>query len=140
MNKSISFGKAVFLVFIVISSFQCLNAQKIDAIKSDSVLSVLTSTNFNNTIIDGRDSAMFSTGHIKNAVYIDAFSQNLTESLENYLSEDTLIVYCTSNRRSKIIVENLELLNYKGLIIYMQDGLNGWKANEFDLVIPSEKK
>jgi rhodanese-related sulfurtransferase len=134
MNRFISFRKPFFFVFIF--SFQFINAQDIDTVKSDYVYSVLSSNNFNETIIDGRDSTMFYSGHIKNAVFIDAFSQDLNKSLQKYLTEDTLIIYCTNNRRSEIIIENLKLLNYKGLIIYMQDGLNGWKENEFDIVIP----
>lgn len=134
MNRFISYRKSFFFVFIF--SFQFINAQDIDTVKSDYVYSVLSSNNFNETIIDGRDSTMFYSGHIKNAVFIDAFSQDLNKSLQKYLTEDTLIIYCTNNRRSEIIIENLKLLNYKGLIIYMQDGLNGWKKNEFDIIIP----
>jgi rhodanese-related sulfurtransferase len=136
MNRFISYRKTVFFVFTFIFSFQFLNAQDIDTVKSDYVYSVLSSNNFNERIIDGRDSTMFYSGHIKNAVFIDAFSQDLNKSLQKYLTKDTLIIYCTNNRRSEIIIENLKLLNYKGLIIYMQDGLNGWKENEFDIVIP----
>ncbi len=134
MNRFISYRKSFFFVFIF--SFQFINAQDIDTVKSDYVYSVLSLNNFNETIIDGRDSTMFYSGHIKNAVFIDAFSQDLNKSLQKYLTEDTLIIYCTNNRRSEIIIENLKLLNYKGLIIYMQDGLNGWKKNEFDIIIP----
>jgi rhodanese-related sulfurtransferase len=136
MNRFISFRKTFFLVFTFIFSFQFINAQDIDTVKSDYVYSVLSSNNFNETIIDGRDSTMFYSGHIKKAVFIDAFSQDLNKSLQKYLTEDTLIIYCTNNTRSEIIIENLKLLNYKGLIIYMQDGLNGWKENEFDIVMP----
>lgn len=135
MNGLISFGKTVFCIFILLLSFQCLKAQEIDTVKSDYVYDLLTSSNFNKTIIDGRDSVMFYSGHIKNAVYIDAFQANLNKSLEKYLTEDTLIVYCTNNRRSLTIIEHLITLNYQGLIIYMQDGLNAWKENEFDIVI-----
>ena len=136
MIRFISIRKTFFFVFTFIFSFQFLNAQDIDTVKSDYVYSALSSNNFNETIIDGRDSTMFYSGHIKNAVFIDAFSQDLNKSLQKYLAKDTLIIYCTNNRRSEIIIENLKLLNYKGLIIYMQDGLNGWKENEFDIVIP----
>lgn len=134
MNNFIPFGKIIFFVFVF--SFQCLSAQNIDTVKSDDVFSLLSSKNYNKTIIDGRDSAMFYSGHIKNAIYIDAFSQDLNKSIQPYLTEDTLIVYCTNNRRSEIIIEKLKLLKFKGLIIYMQDGLNGWKENKFDIIIP----
>jgi rhodanese-related sulfurtransferase len=123
-------------VFAFYAAFPCVKAQDIDTVKSDYIYALLSSNNFNKTIIDGRDSAMFCSGHIKNAVVIDAFSKELSKNLQKYLAEDTLIVYCTKNRRSNIIIENLKLLNYKGLVIYMQDGLTGWKENKFEIVTP----
>ncbi len=87
------------------------------------------------TIIDGRDSAMFYSGHIKNAVYIDAFSEEASRFLENYTNCDTLVVYCTNQTRSEIIIDKLKNMNYQGRIIYMQDGINGWKNNGFPIEI-----
>lgn len=162
MTRFISLGKTLILVFVSVFSFQCLSAQdsdtlntdsvyqgidtvdsayvyqNIDSVESDYVYAMLSSPHFNKTIIDGRDSVMFHSGHLENALSIDAFSSDLHQSLQRHLTEDTLIVHCTINNRASIIIENLKLLNYEGLIIFMQDGFKGWEENEFDITTPSE--
>lgn len=127
-------GKPFIFVVTCLLSFQCLNAQDIDTVTSDYIYRILSSNKFNKTIIDGRDSAMYCSGHIKNAIDIDAFSRDLNKSLQKHLTEDTLIVYCTMNKRATIIIKSLQSLNYKGLIIFMQDGIKGWKENKYDIV------
>jgi len=117
-----------------------VQAQVVDTVKSDYVYSLLSSCDFNQTIIDGRDSAMFYSGHIKNAVYVDAFEQHHADSLVKFLNIDTLVIYCTNQRRSEILIKALISLNYQGQIIYMQDGLTAWKRNEYELVFPSKLK
>ena len=139
MRKALITGKTIFFLIIFSSLSIHSKAQIIDTVKSTYVYELLNRCEFNKTIIDGRDSAKFYTGHIKNAVYIDAFSQDIHESLQKFITEDTLIVYCTKQTRSEIIIENLKTLNYKGAIIYMQDGLTGWKRNEFEVVTPVKK-
>lgn len=76
MKTMIFTNKIAFFALTIVCSLQSINAQNIDTVTSDYVYSMLTSSNFNKTIIDGRDSAMFRSGHIKNAVVIDAFNQN----------------------------------------------------------------
>ncbi len=44
-------------------------------------------------------------------------------------------MYCTNQRRSEHIIEVLTEIGYKGKIIYMIDGLTGWKSNKFEILI-----
>ncbi len=76
---------------------------------------------------------MFNSGHLKQSFYIDAFSEMLEKELIKYIKNDSLLVYCTNKKRSEKIINQLLKLNYKGKIIYMQDGLNGWKQNNYPL-------
>lgn len=87
-------------------------------------------------IIDGRDSAKFCNGHLKNAVCLDAFSAEASELLSQYLNFGTIVVYCTTKNRTETIVEMLQKLSYGGTIICMMDGLTGWIENGF----PVEKE
>ncbi|MDD4746527.1 MAG: rhodanese-like domain-containing protein [Salinivirgaceae bacterium] len=128
--------RTIFLSLIFASLCYNSKAQTIDTVQSDYVYLMLTACGFNKTIIDGRDSLKFYGGHIKNAVYVDAFGTNIDGLLQKYITEDTLVVYCTKKTRSGIIIDNLKILHYRGLIIYMQDGLTGWKKNEFEVVVP----
>ncbi len=112
-----------------------MRAQVVDTLKSEQVYPILTSCDYHKTIIDGRDSAMFYSGHIENAIFIDAFSEEIHSFLINYTGCDTLVVYCTNQTRSEKIIDKLKKLDYQGKIIYMQDGINGWKNNDFPIII-----
>ncbi len=79
-------------------------------------------------LIDGRTDKMFSEGHIENAINIDADDENLQQLLEEHAGEPVIAVYCTTIRRTTKIVNTL-LEFYTGEIIYIKDGITGWKAN-----------
>jgi len=128
-------SKQLYYLFILFCFSPVLNAQVVDTLKSEQVYTILTSCDYHKTIIDGRDSAMFYSGHIKNAVYLDAFSEKACGLLESFTNCDNLVVYCTNQTRSDMIIDKLKKLNYQGKIIYMQDGINGWKNNDFPIII-----
>ena len=79
-------------------------------------------------IIDGRTATMFASGHLKNAINIDADDLNLIELLQEHSHEPLIVVYCTTDRRTGDIVEAL-MEFYQGDIIYISDGIRGWQQN-----------
>ncbi len=79
-------------------------------------------------IIDGRTATMFASGHLENAINIDADDPNLIPLLQEHLDEPLIVVYCTTMRRTNKIVNTLRGL-YEGEIIYIRDGLRGWQQN-----------
>ncbi len=81
-------------------------------------------------IIDGRTDDMFAVGHIENAINIDADMENLEDELKKHIDVPRIVVYCTTNRRTYDIVDVLEKI-YEGEIIYISDGITGWRANGF---------
>jgi rhodanese-related sulfurtransferase len=86
------------------------------------------------TLIDGRTAAMYRDGHIKNAVNINAFLPDVNDRLKPYLSKNQLVVYCTNQNRSLKLIDALKSLGYSGEIIFVSDGITGWKSNGFKLV------
>lgn len=88
-------------------------------------------------IIDGRTQLMFESGHLKNAVNINAFSENADQELTKYLDRKRILIYCTKSNRSRTIVNKLQLLDYAGEIVFVTDGITGWKNNDFELVVDS---
>lgn len=132
--------KKIYLLIFLGGFCLVIKAQVVDTLKSEQVFKMLTACNYTKTLIDGRDSAMFYSGHIQNAVYIDAFSEQLTRFLEDYTDCDTLVVYCTNQTRSEMIIDKLIKLNYQGRILYMQDGITGWKNNGYAIEIPEINK
>lgn len=81
-------------------------------------------------IIDGRTDEMFSDGHLERAINIDADMENLEEELKKHIDVARIVVYCTTNRRTYDILHVLEKL-YNGEIIYISDGITGWRNNGF---------
>ena len=79
-------------------------------------------------IIDGRTDKMYNEGHIENAINIDADGENLVQKLQEYADEPVIVVYCTTIRRTTKIIRTLTEF-YEGEIIYIKDGMKGWKAN-----------
>jgi len=79
-------------------------------------------------IIDGRTADMFVSGHLNNAINIDADDLNLIELLQEHSHEPLIVVYCTTDRRTGDIVQAL-MEFYQGDIIFISDGIRGWQQN-----------
>ena len=126
-------------IILVILLSNGLSGQSITKINSQEAYSLLNSgQNPPECIIDGRTADMFTSGHIENAVNINAFENNADEQLIEYLTCTPLMVYCTNQRRAETIIEKLKNLGYRNEIIFMSDGINGWKANGYEII--SSKK
>lgn len=81
-------------------------------------------------VIDGRTDEMFAGGHLENSINIDADMENLEDELKKHIKVPRIVVYCTTNRRTYDIIYVLEKI-YKGEIIYISDGITGWRTNGF---------
>ncbi len=130
-----------FLTLFLILIPTLINAQKVNEVLSadaDVIIKGLKSRN--SVIIDGRTVAMYDSGHIRGAICIDADSQNAMEELSKYLKKRTIVVYCTTNRRTTKIVGLLKDCGYKGNIIAMTDGITGWKANGLDVIVSNNSR
>ncbi len=128
-------------IFIVISLLFGLNAigQTIEKVPAKDALGIVVNRDTTNTVmIDGRSAEMFANEHIEGAVNIDAFSESSSIELKNYIDKQEFIVYCSNNKRGGIIVEKLVELEFKGKIIFISDGINGWNLAEYKTV--SDKK
>jgi rhodanese-related sulfurtransferase len=84
-------------------------------------------------IIDGRTATMFASGHLKNAINIDADDPDLIPLLQEHLNEPLIVVYCTTIRRTGDIIKALTNL-YEGKIIYINDGIRGWQQNGLPVI------
>jgi rhodanese-related sulfurtransferase len=87
-------------------------------------------------LIDARSPEMFTTGHIVNAIQIDAYAADVAERVTPLLQKDTLFLYCTTNKRIQVIREILTGQGFTGALFIMTDGITGWKENNFALETP----
>jgi rhodanese-related sulfurtransferase len=132
------FRKEGIIFLFLFLSFIVAHSQHVIRIESPQATEFLKNKNI--YIIDGRTNEMYQSGHIKHAEQIDAFDTNVRHKLKELLNKDTLFIYCSNQRRSETIISILGELNYGGVIIYMTDGITGWKRNGFELTkVKSEK-
>ena len=132
-----------FILFITFLTLQytILQAQTIQKFSAEEAHAFLTETNTDSLlIIDGRSDEMFQSGCINKAINIDAYKDDLASQLDSIKKHQHLFIYCTKSTRSDSIINTLSLLGYKGEIIQMSDGLTGWKANKFELIVPEACK
>jgi rhodanese-related sulfurtransferase len=72
-------------------------------------------------IIDARDKRFYDSTHIKSAININPYSQELSQVLRKYCKKHTIIIYCTFGTRSQIIIDLLIENNYTGQIFKIID-------------------
>jgi rhodanese-related sulfurtransferase len=89
----------------------------------------------NVVVIDGRTPEMFASGHILNAIQIDADVENVDVLLKAAAIKPTVVVICTTNRRTGDIIKYLDTF-YMGQIIAINDGMRGWKENGLPIIMP----
>ncbi len=129
---------AIFLIATLVYSFVLVcgmvNSQQVTAVSSQEFYEKYRHLldDGEALIIDGRTERMYSAGHLKNAINIDADDPRLIPLLEKHLDEPLIVVYCTTVRRTHKIVNTLRDM-YDGEIIYISDGLRGWQLNGFPL-------
>ncbi len=122
----------IFLVAILCSV--SLYSQTITEITAQEAYTFLCdTTNRHYVLIDGRTTDMYASGHIKQAIQINAFKENADSLLQNYIASDTLVIYCTTHNRSLRLIERLQALSYPGTVIYIGDGVRAWKEHDYPL-------
>jgi len=126
--------KNIITFCFAILAISQINAQTVLEIDSHQAHELLqTFDHQTGVLIDGRDSTMFASGHIDKAIKINAYKENLAENLTPYLTREKIMVYCTTHRRTTTIINMLKELDYKGEIIAVMDGINGWKENKLPM-------
>lgn len=84
-------------------------------------------------LIDGRGQEMYEKEHIAGAIYIDAFQDGFLPELSSYAGKKTMVIYCTTNRRTTVLINALKEF-YTGHIICICDGITGWKEHGLPVV------
>ncbi len=136
--------KTTFFIVAILSSLLCLSCkvgfgQQINAVNSEEFFKEYKHLleDGETVIIDGRTRQMFSGGHLKNAINIDADDPSLVSLLQEHLEKPRIVVYCTTLRRTTKIVNTLRGM-YEGEIIYISDGISEWQRNGFPVSGVSE--
>ncbi|WP_157666475.1 rhodanese-like domain-containing protein [Alkalitalea saponilacus] len=84
-------------------------------------------------ILDGRTDSMFQVQHIHGAINIDVDLCNAAKRLQEEATTPVVVVYCTSNRRSRDMIKILSTF-YQGEVYLISDGIRGWSNNDLPLL------
>lgn len=128
----------------ILHIFSLLAIGTVSGIAHGQIITELTSLEFyenhihlleneNTVLIDGRSKEMFDEGHIAGAVYIDAFQEGFLPELSAYAGKSTIVVYCTTKRRTNVLIDALKTF-YTGHIVCICDGITGWRQNNLPVV------
>ncbi|MDZ7777990.1 MAG: rhodanese-like domain-containing protein [Bacteroidales bacterium] len=139
--------KQLLLCSLLVFFGNLLMAQTVTKVTSLEAYPLMKKANNEQSIIiDGRSPSMYNSGHIKNAIQINAFSEDAAKKLARYVNKKQIIVYCTTNNRSQTLIKKLKRLGYRGEIIFITDGIKGWKSHglktipETDETVSKSKK
>lgn len=87
----------------------------------------------NFVIIDFRPEKKYNEAHIKNALFLDVFSENADKWLIILDKEKTYLIYCTIGHRSKIALKKMKNLNFKNLY-HLYEGLTTWEKEGYEII------
>ena len=106
--------------------FQEITPQKaFDLIKKN-----VDNTNF--IILDFRTSNEFSTGHLKNAINLDCYSDDFRKNLDKLDKSNIYLIYCRSGYRSGLAFNKMKKRKFKE--VYEMKGTIAWMNAGFSLV------
>jgi phage shock protein E len=121
------------LLFMIVLNCSA-QAKDVKQVPAKDALSLVKDRNPQSSIlIDGRSAEMFAAAHIQGAVNIDAFKNNAGERIREYLNKKQIILYCTRKKRSETLIKILKNLRFSGEIVFITDGITGWKKSGYEV-------
>jgi len=87
----------------------------------------------NFVIIDFRPEKKYMEAHIKNALFLDVFSENADKWLSILDKEKTYLIYCTIGHRSSIALKKMKELDFKNLY-HLYEGLKIWEKEGYEII------
>jgi len=87
----------------------------------------------NFVIIDFRPQEKYNAAHIKNALYLDVFSEYADKWLSILDKDKTYLIYCTIGHRSKIALKKMKDLDFKNLY-HLFEGLTIWEKEGYEII------
>ena len=130
--------KTTLLLFFTVLNIACNHGQSSKSSEKLGDVSVLApeayqEESMNQTIIDVRTPAEFSTGHVEGAINIDFFSDDFLEQIGQLDKSETLFIYCKSGNRSSKATPKILGLGFKG-VVDLRGGIKNWNKSKQKLV------
>ena len=84
-------------------------------------------------ILDIRTPGEYNSGHLKNSILIDYYSEAFKTEVSRLDKEKTYLVHCRSGNRSTRSMGLFKKLKFQK-IYHLSSGINGWKSEGLPLV------
>ena len=84
-------------------------------------------------VLDVRTPAEFATGHLANAINIDAQGADFDDQIAQLDPTKTYAVYCRSGNRSQAAVERMSDAGFTN-IVELESGILGWQSAGLPIV------
>ena len=83
-------------------------------------------------ILDIRTPGEYQSGHIKDAIMIDFYSNSFMDEIDRLDKEKSYLVYCRSGNRSARSMDLFQKLEFQK-IYHLSSGINGWNSGGLPL-------
>lgn len=117
-------------LFMAVSTFA--SAQSVANINSTEVKEFLKQ-NSKSVILDVRTPDEFNSGHIENAINLDARNPEIITKINNLNKDAKYLVYCRTNNRSSSVTDYMIKNGFKD-VTKINDGIVGLNSNQIPLV------
>jgi rhodanese-related sulfurtransferase len=135
MNRK---SKAILAIIVLCLPF-VVHAQKIVPVSTLEARTIIELPHGNDyVLVDGRTVSMYNQAHIEGAILINAYLDDAAEKLNPLLAKDTIMIYCTTNSRTRVLTNLLKEAAYPGTIITVTDGIKAWIKEEYPVVVLEE--
>lgn len=104
---------------------------KIIKVQAKEFKELISTTEF--FIIDVRTPKEFNSGHIKNAINVDCYSQSFQTEIMKYKEDKAILIYCRSGARSYSTAQKLSKNGFN-TIYDLQGGILAYQKAGFELI------
>ena len=122
--------RILFFFLVMIYSCQIFESAEINVI-SDAEFTEIQDTDY--ILVDVRTIEEFESGHIKDAINFDFYSESFQKEILSFDKNSSIILYCRTQNRSTKTANYLKENGYKEITV-LAGGITSWVKNGNDLV------
>ena len=123
-------SRVIFFFLLIFYSCQIFESTEIIVI-SDAELTEIQDTDY--ILIDVRTREEYESGHIKDAIHFDFYSESFQKEILSIDKSFSIILYCRTQNRSTKTANYLKENGYKEIAV-LEGGITSWIKNGNDLV------
>jgi rhodanese-related sulfurtransferase len=136
-KKHILYAIPIFIICLgfILPSLSAQDSTRIIAVSAKEAADLIDKHDGDSdfAVLDIRTPGEFQSGHLKNAILIDFYSQTFADQLSRLDKEKKFLIYCRSGNRSARSLEIFKKLKFQK-IYHMANGISTWNSEGFPVV------